>query len=234
MIFICATGQCVNSNEHPLLSPARALVSGIETHKIHARYANDMRENGILDENGNHTYCFNCYGFIYWLLEQNAAKALEELRLIYAEFLPDVPASPDAKITPYTYYKIAQTKHAFTYWNVISSLADMKPGDLLIYIPIGYTLSDIPPPPGTKHGTHVMMVDQLARNDDGFTISVIDSTQRLHNKYDARYSAGGIGKSTNIKITAGAEPGQMTLQWSEQGEIHHKLFAILRLKSQKE
>lgn len=217
-------------NESLVLTEARTLIAKIRNDELHSSYARDIKDN-CFDETSSKC-CFNCYGFIDWLLTRYAFDALTELQVFQANSLSDIAISPDLKLTPYHYHMIAQhAKDSLQYWETIHNLIDLRSGDFLIYIPIDYTFTEIPPAPGVRTGTHIMMIDHINRNvKESLELTIIDATRTLHNRDDIRSTDGGIGQSMNIKISADITPGHITLQWSKRGQIHRKLFSILRLK----
>lgn len=187
---------------------------------------------------GNHLFLeTNCYGFAHYILRFFFFNAYNEIVYDMIKRAPETPLSIDGIPCPFHY--VQAFRKPLRYWKRVENLQEVRSGDLMVYLPLDYTLPRTYEKSRSRTGTHVMFVEALGNMvKDGFwKIDIIDCTRTPHSAaYDSRWkgrgSAGGIGRSSVfIQPRKGSSVLEdVLLRWSERGKVYKKLLFIGRLK----
>ena len=174
------------------------------------------------------TYTFNCYGFVNHCVKNVSPKAYNELthKMNYT-LAPYFPPSVDGQPCPFnlnTIFKLLRLTH----WETIQAIADIKPGDIISYVPPKYKPPRLPEVDRLNTGTHVMIVDKVVKKTPTAThLMIIDSTRSPHCKLDTRFPKGsGIGKSP---VVLKLNRKYVNVQWTLGKRETPKELVIARL-----
>lgn len=150
---------------------------------------------------------YNCYGLIDYLIEKCSLNAFNELldlmkqldKLGFQEsFDPDKPS-------PENFFHIFRCLHdgclKSLYWTGIKNIANLQPGDLLVYMEVGYCGNALREK--QNYATHVMLVSEIVSLcEDRIHLKVIDSAHEAHNNVDdtrhLHKFKNGLGEATLI------------------------------------
>ena len=176
------------------------------------------------------TYCYNCYGFINHCIQKAVPEAYDELVEGMNSLGETVPVSFDGLPCPFNYATIFQNLD-LTYWERVTELKDVRPGDIIVYLPLEYTPRTSPEEGSRKRtGTHVMMVQYShGTKGESYAFSIIDCTRKAHCKEDSRYpDKNGIG--TSPLFLTPVKGDHCVLKWGERAKNYNKNIFIGRLK----
>lgn len=185
--------------------------------------------NTELDEG----YMYNCYGFIDRCVMTVAPEARQEIVDRMMELRDEVPPSFDGIPCPFNNVSILE-RGELHYWEQVLSLEDIRPGDIVIYLPTSFTPRFSPDErKGKKTGTHMMVIQYaLGRQGEEYAFTIINSTQSSHCTQDSRYGKGnGVGSSPLfLKPIDGMT---CILRWGTREKVYDKRIIVARLKQRK-
>ncbi|WP_420421084.1 hypothetical protein [Simkania sp.] len=202
----------------PLLLKAQEIFNAVHQGEAVSTYSH---ENKVL-------YHMNCYGFLNHLVQQTAPKAFQEMVEAMEKLKEVVPPSFDGMPCPYNYAAALKNKQ-LRHWEVIDTLEDIQPGDILIYLPVGFEPQDDFDVGQPVPAIHMMVVEAvLGKVKAKHHFRVIDCTRIPHNrKDDTRYpKKGGIGKSS---VYLSKREENYGLQWTYTGRILAKEMVFARI-----
>lgn len=211
------------SHREVLLIKANDIATNIACKKLHSKYSH---LNTIMDV----YYYYNCYGFINHCIQKAVPEAYNELVKGMWSLGETVPVSFDELPCPFNYAAIFQNLD-LRYWERVTEFKEIRPGDIIVYLPLNYTPRTSPGENSNKRtGTHVMMVQYaLGTKGESYAFSIIDCTQKAHCEEDSRYpDESGIGTSS-LFITPVKE-NHCVLKWGENDKSYDKNIFVGRLR----
>lgn len=142
---------------------------------------------------------------------------------------PKIPPSFDKIPCPFHYAAFFNSLDNDPHWEAVQGFQNLRPGDILCYLPPEYTPEPISEMPQGRTGMHVGVIEKIKMvGDSTIELDLIDSTRKPHCKEDSRYKEGkgGIGRAP-LKISRKEDTADMpfSLQWgSSQTKWEKKLF----------
>lgn len=208
-----------NQPPSPLLIKAQTVFEAVHQGKAVSSYSHENKVE----------YHMNCYGFLNHLVQDTAPHAFQEMVDAMEKLKKTVPPSFDGMPCPYNYAAALKSKQ-LKHWEVVDNLEEVRPGDILIYLPPGFEPQEDFDTGQPVPAIHMMVVETvLGKTKEKHHFRVIDCTRIPHNrKDDTRYpKKGGIGKSS-VYITK-REP-HFALQWTYTGRILAKEMVFARIR----
>lgn len=212
----------------PLLTTARRIVNGCEGNVIHSEYSHANKWSST-------SVAVNCYGFLQLLLLECAMIAFDRLNQFMEESRTKIPPSFDGIPCPFHYAAFFNSLDNDPHWESVQGFRNLRPGDILCYLPPDYTPKPISEMPKARTGMHVGVIEKIkVVLDSSLEIDLIDSTRRPHCKEDSRYEKdkGGVGRAP-LKISCKEDKPEMPffLQWGSSQTVWEKKLFFGRLKN---
>ena len=216
-MFTFSTAYC-NEHSSPLLLKARQVFQAIQQGNAVSSYSHENKVE----------YHMNCYGFVNYLVQETAPTAFQEMVEAMEKLKHAVPPSFDGMPSPYN-YAAALKKRRLKHWEVVENLEEVRPGDILIYLPLDFQPQEKYEVGQPVPAIHMMIVESaLGKNKAKHHFRVIDCTRLPHNRIDdTRFpKRSGVGKSS-VYLTKQGETYH--LQWTYTGRILAKEMVFTRI-----
>ena len=202
----------------PLLLKAQKVFEAIQQGRAASSYSHENKEE----------YMMNCYGFLNHLVQQTAPHAFQEMVEAMEKLKHTVPPSFDGMPCPYN-YAAALKKRQLAHWKVVEKLEEVRPGDILIYLPVGFEPQEEFELGQAVPAIHMMVVEAvLGQVKEKHHFRVIDCTRIPHNRMDdTRFpKRSGVGKSS---VYLRKEGDAYLLQWTYTGRRLAKEMVFTRI-----